>query len=173
MESNNSSALSILFVCHGNICRSPAAEGALRHLIKSLGFENRVRVDSAGTSAYHIGEIPHPDTRKAAAEAGIKLEHRARQFTAFDLERFDYILAMDRHNYEDVLAAASSKEEQDRIYMYRKFDPEVEGSRIPDVPDPYYGGFAGFREVQSIVERTSESILEWLRAMEPVAQQRK
>ncbi|HBS06756.1 MAG TPA: protein tyrosine phosphatase [Leptospiraceae bacterium] len=167
---SNSGALSILFVCHGNICRSPAAEGALRHLIRKQGFDSRVKVDSAGTSAYHIGEIPHPDTRKAAAEAGIKLEHRARQFTAFDLERFDYILAMDRHNYEDVLASASSDEERSRIFMYRKFDPEVEGSRIPDVPDPYYGGFAGFREVQSIVHRTSESILEWLRSLEPAVQ---
>ncbi|MBI38082.1 MAG: protein tyrosine phosphatase [Leptospiraceae bacterium] len=170
MESSNSGALSILFVCHGNICRSPAAEGALRSLIRKQGFDGRVKVDSAGTSAYHIGEIPHPDTRKAAAEAGIKLEHRARQFTAFDLERFDYILAMDRHNYEDVLAVTSSEEERSRVFMYRKFDPEVEDSRIPDVPDPYYGGFAGFREVQSIVQRTSESILEWLRSMEPAAQ---
>ena len=163
-------AVSVLFVCHGNICRSPAAEGALRNQIKKQGLSGHIKVDSCGTSAYHIGEIPHPDTRKAAAEAGIKLEHRARQFTPFDLERFDFILAMDRHNYEDVLAATSSEEERSRVFMYRKFDPEVDGTRIPDVPDPYYGGFAGFREVQSIVERTSESILEWIRSKEPAAQ---
>ena len=167
---NNSGSTSILFVCHGNICRSPAAEGAFRNLIKDRGYSGRFYVDSAGTSAYHIGEIPHPDTRKAASEAGIKLDHRARQFTAFDLERFDFILAMDRHNYEDVLAATSNEEERSRIFLYRKFDPEVEGSRIPDVPDPYYGGFQGFRDVQKIVARTSESLLDWILDREPAGQ---
>ncbi|MCB1165067.1 MAG: low molecular weight phosphotyrosine protein phosphatase [Leptospiraceae bacterium] len=166
--STNGDKTSILFVCHGNICRSPAAEGAFRHLIRKYGVSDEFYVDSAGTSAYHIGEIPHPDTRKAASEAGIKLEHRARQYTAFDLERFDYVLAMDRHNYEDILASTGSEEEKNRVFLYRKFDPEVEGARIPDVPDPYYGGYAGFREVQRIVGRTSESLLEWIRARQPV-----
>lgn len=171
MVKSNPESISILFVCHGNICRSPAAEGALKSLIQKQGYAGRIQVDSAGTSSYHIGEIPHPDTRKAAQEQGIKLDHRARQFNEFDLERFDYILAMDRHNYEDVLSATSSEEERSRVFMYREFDPEVQGSRTPDVPDPYYGGFNGFREVQKIVARTSDQILEWLLSRIPVGQQ--
>ncbi|MFN3603660.1 MAG: low molecular weight protein-tyrosine-phosphatase [Leptonema sp. (in: bacteria)] len=155
--------IKVLFVCHGNICRSPAAEGTFKKLLQDRNLENYFLVDSAGVSSYHIGEKPHPLTIKAAMEKGIVLNHVARKFTKEDLEKFDYIFAMDRYNYEDIMSYVSDPKYKDKIFLFRKFDPEVKDKQsILDVPDPYYGGYEGFREVQRIISRTSESLLEYL-----------
>lgn len=154
--------ISLLFVCHGNICRSPAAEGTFKHLIKERGLESRFIVDSAGTSSFHVGERPHPDTRKAAREKGIVLESLARPFELEDFERFDWIFAMDQKNLKDLLSMARSESERKKVVLFRTFDPQRESDPDLDVPDPYYGGYAGFQEVQRIVMRTAESILDFI-----------
>lgn len=155
--------LRILFVCHGNICRSPAAEAAFLHAIEMKGLQDRFVVDSAGTSSFHIGERPHPDTRRAAQERGIALNHHARQFREDDFERFDWILAMDTKNLHFLQNLARSPAHREKLALFRAFDPEKNRSgSAPDVPDPYYGGYSGFQEVQDIVTRTSEQLLSHL-----------
>ncbi|GIX41414.1 MAG: protein-tyrosine-phosphatase [Leptospiraceae bacterium] len=153
----------ILFVCHGNICRSPAAQGTLEKLIKDKGLENYIEVDSAGTSSYHVGEKPHAYTRKAAEEYGITINHIARQFKPEDFDTFDYIFAMDHYNYEDILRLAKKPEHQKKVHLFREFDPAItDKNHIPDVPDPYYGGYNGFQEVQKIILRTAENLLNYI-----------
>jgi protein-tyrosine phosphatase len=151
-------APSILFVCLGNICRSPTAEGGFRHVAARAGLE--VTIDSAGTAAYHAGELPDPRTRKAAEARGIVLRHRARQVVVADFARFDWVLAMDRANREDLVARAPGAL-HGKVRLFRSFDPTApEGA---EVPDPYYGGADGFEEVLDQCERASEGLLEFLR----------
>lgn len=155
--------ISVLFVCHGNICRSPAAEGTFRKLLKDKGLEDYFYVDSAGISSYHTGEDPHPNTVKAAKEFGIILQHKARQFHYSDFEKFDYIITMDHYNYADVLRLMRSGEHKKKVYLFREFDPEVKDTQsIPDVPDPYYSGYSKFLEVQKIILRTAERLLDFI-----------
>lgn len=150
--------ISVLFVCLGNICRSPAAEGAFLHLLEEKNLLGSFQVDSAGTGDWHTGELPHEMTRKVAESRGIRLIHKARQFKTEDTKLFDYIIAMDDSNYRTILRAAS-EEDKEKIMKFRKFDPTVNGE--PDVPDPFYGGVSGFEHVQDIVERCSENFLKW------------
>lgn len=145
--------ISVLFVCLGNICRSPAAEGAFTHLVKTLGKKELFHIDSSGTGDYHIGDLPHATTRKIASEHGIDLVHRARQFNPADFERFDFILVMDDSNYANVIAQARTAADREKVFKFRHFDPDVENA--PDVPDPYFGGIDGFKQVQEIVSRTA------------------
>lgn len=155
--------LKILFVCHGNICRSPAAQGTLEKLIKDKNLQHLIEVDSAGTSSYHVGEKPHKFTRKAAEEHNIEIHHIARQFTTRDFDEFDYIFAMDHYNYEDILRMAKTQEHRKKVKLFREFDPAVLNENyIPDVPDPYYGDYSGFQEVQKIILRTAENLLSYL-----------
>lgn len=156
-----SAKVRVLFVCLGNICRSPAAEGTFRHLVDQSGLADRFDIDSAGTAAYHTGEPPNAHSTRVAAGRGISLGGRARQFTRADFKRFDYILAMDRSNYGDMLALAHAPEERERVIMFRKFDPEP-AQPERDVPDPYYGGLAGFENVQDILLAAGENLLQWL-----------
>ncbi|MCB1160776.1 MAG: low molecular weight phosphotyrosine protein phosphatase [Leptospiraceae bacterium] len=150
----------VLFVCLGNICRSPAAEGAFTDLVQKSKLESKFIIDSAGTGEWHIGELSHPNTRKTAKKRGIELIHRARLFTRDDFDKFDYILAMDSSNLSNILAMARNEEDKKKVFKFRRFDPEVEGE--PDVPDPYYGGLQGFSNVQEICERTSKGLLDWI-----------
>jgi protein-tyrosine phosphatase len=159
---NGKEPLRVLFVCHGNICRSPAAEGAFKHLIRERGLQSRFIVDSAGTSSFHVGERPHPDTRRAAREMGIELDSLARQFRVEDFDRFDWIFAMDHNNLSDLLSMARNDADRKKVMLFRTFDPQRESDPVPDVPDPYYGGYSGFREVQQIVMRTAEKLLDFL-----------
>lgn len=152
----------LLFVCHGNICRSPAAEGAFLHLLKERGLAGEFIIDSAGTSGYHAGEQPHPDTRRAARARGIELQHRSRIVTTEDFQTFDLLLAMDHENYENLLHMAPEQSLTEKVVLFRRFDPLVKGETVPGVPDPYYGGFAGFENVQRIVERTAAGLLDHL-----------
>ncbi|MCX7997920.1 MAG: low molecular weight phosphotyrosine protein phosphatase [Leptospiraceae bacterium] len=157
--------IGVLFVCLGNICRSPAAEGAFRHLVEERELKEFFHIDSCGTASYHIGELPHELTQKVARERGIILTHRARQFKREDFEKFDYILAMDESNYKHILYMAKTEEQKQKVHKFRKFDPAVSGQ--PDVPDPYYGSVAGFEHVQDIVMRTSAGFLDYLLEKHP------
>jgi len=146
--------VSVLFVCLGNICRSPTAEGVFRHLVETEGLAGDIRTDSAGTGSWHIGQPPDGRAQGAARKRGIDIgDLRARQAKAYDFERFDYVLAMDSSNYRD-LASMCPRDRRDRLHMFLDFAPEV-GKR--DVPDPYYEG--GFDAVFDMVETASRGLL--------------
>ena len=143
----------VLFVCLGNICRSPLGEGVFRHLADELGVP--VEADSAGTAAYHAGESPDPRSSAVAAKNGISLAgQRARKVRVTDFHRFDLILAMDQANLRD-LESVRPADATARLVRFRSYDPEGEG----DVPDPYYGGPGGFDTVFAMVERTCRALL--------------
>jgi protein-tyrosine phosphatase len=149
---------SILFVCLGNICRSPLAEGVFLALADEEGTAHRFRVDSAGTGSWHIGEPPDARAVSVARARGIRLDGRARRITEHDLDDFDWIIAMDRSNRSAIRALVPPRSRA-RIHLLREFDP-VPGD--PDVPDPYYGGPGGFEEVFDIVDRCCRKLLEHL-----------
>jgi protein-tyrosine phosphatase len=151
----------VLFVCLGNICRSPAAEGAFQHLIELNELEEFFHVDSCGTGNYHIGELPHETTLKVAESRGITLNHKCRQFITKDFERFDYIFVMDKNNYSNVVRLAENQEQIEKVIKFRKFDPHCKGEP-PDVPDPYSNPISSFEYVQDIVERCSAALLRHL-----------
>jgi protein-tyrosine phosphatase len=150
----------VLMVCWGNICRSPTAEGVLRQKVQARGLQDRVEVDSAGTSAEHAGE---PPDRRAQAEArarGIELSDiRSRKVQRADFERFDLLLAADRVN-EQRLRAAAPEHHQHKVRRLTEFGPDAEA--WPEVPDPYYGGADGFSEVFDLVERACDGLLDHL-----------
>lgn len=147
-------SLSVLFVCMGNICRSPAAEGVLRHLAGQAGLE--IEIDSAGTIGYHAGDPADARMRSAATQRGYELTSRARQVTSRDLSRFGLVIAMDRANYGDLLRLAEPP--GSNIRMLSDFLPE--GEDWPrDVPDPYYGKDDGFGFVLDMLEAACPAIL--------------
>lgn len=149
--------IKILFVCMGNICRSPTAEGAFSKLVAERGLKDRVSVDSAGTHAYHIGEPPDARSVRAAAARGIDLSRqRARRVTAQDFHQFDYVLAMDSDNYNH-LAALCPEGSENKLRLFLSFAPHLE---IRDVPDPYYGGATGFERVLDMVETAARGLLD-------------
>lgn len=152
--------IKVLFICMGNICRSPTAEGVFRKHLQQHNLESRVQVDSAGTHGYHVGESPDPRTLRAAAERGYDLsELRARKVAPDDMEYFDLILAMDRRNLEG-LRTICLPERQHRIKLFmhyaRNFDED-------EVPDPYYGLGYGFDVVLDMVEDASLGLIESLK----------
>ena len=147
----------ILFVCLGNICRSPTAEGVMRGLVREAGLDGQIEVESAGTAGYHVGDPPDPRSVAAAAERGVDLDSRARQVSEADFNGFDLVVAMDRSNYEELRALAPDDESEERVRLLREFDPRSDGL---DVPDPYYGGADGFEEVLDIVARSCAALLE-------------
>jgi len=149
--------IGVLFVCLGNICRSPLAEGVFRKLVADAGMQDRFRIDSAGTSSYHLGEAPDPRTAAVAARRGVAMEHTARRVRPIDLERFDYVLAMDTDNLERVEALADGRGDRPWIGLLREFDPAAPPGA--EVPDPYYGGERGFDNVQDMVERACHGLL--------------
>ncbi len=153
----------ILFVCLGNICRSPTAEGMMRHVLREEGLSDRVEVESAGTAAYHAGEAPDARAAAAARERGVELAGAARQVTHEDFERFDLIVAMDAENLADLDALVPDDEVRGRIRLLREFDPDSDGTGDLDVPDPYYGGPQGFDDVLDLVEAACRGLLDELR----------
>jgi len=143
----------------GNICRSPTAEGMFRHLAAEAGIAQSIEVDSAGTHAYHVNEPPDRRAQAAAERRGITLSDiRARRVQAEDFERFDYIIAMDRDNLELLIDQADAQHHH-KIRLFLEFS----SSREDEVPDPYYGGAAGFERVLDLVEDASRGLLEMLR----------
>lgn len=155
--------IGVLFVCLGNICRSPAAEGNFRYFLEKENILPLFDVDSAGTSAYHAGEPANSKMRSAAARDGVELNSISRQLEPADFRRFDYILAMDHENYRDIMGMAHSDADRKKVILFRRFDPQNNEERIPDVPDPYYGGISGFERVQEMMFRTSAEFVSWLK----------
>jgi len=152
--------ISVLMVCMGNICRSPTAEGVFRYVVEEAGFADRFLIDSAGTHAYHVGEPADRRARQAAERRGISLEGiAARRVRDEDFAGFDYIVAMDQLNHVTLVDQADT-EYHDKIRLFLEFSSGYEG----DVPDPYYGGSAGFERVLDLVEEASRGLLETLRS---------
>lgn len=150
----------VLFVCMGNICRSPTAQGVFENLIIREGLQDYIHVDSAGTHAYHIGEPPDPRSQQAASRRGIDLSvQRARKVRPEDFLEFDYVLAMDRSNYE-ILKDICHPDYEDRLRLLLEFAPHT---GTADVPDPYYGGAQGFERVLDLIEEASAGLLAELR----------
>ena len=146
----------VLFVCLGNICRSPTAEGVMRRLIEENGLEDEIEIDSAGTGGWHLGAPPDTRATEAAARRGTTLTGAARRFDpAMDFDRFDLILAMDAENKRDLLALAPDDAARRKVRMFLPGDE--------DVPDPYYGGDDGFDHVLDLVEDAAARLLEELR----------
>jgi protein-tyrosine phosphatase len=149
---------SILFVCLGNIVRSPLAEHLFRELALSTPGLELIEVDSAGTSSYHLGEPPDSRMRSTAARHGLKYSGRARRVTQADIESFDLIIAMDQSNYADLRAMFNSPDDHTKLHLLREFDPE-KGHNLA-VPDPYYGGEDGFERTYQIVERSVRGLIQ-------------
>jgi protein-tyrosine phosphatase len=153
----------LLFVCMGNICRSPTAEGVMRALLREQGLEDVVEVDSAGTGAWHVGDPPDARATAAARARGIMLEGAARAVTRADFTDYDLILAADRRNLRD-LAGIVPPEARSRVHLLRQYDPASDGAPDLDVPDPYYGGDDGFEHVLDLVDAACRGLLDRLRA---------
>lgn len=154
----------ILFVCLGNIVRSPLGEALFRHHVQEADLGDKYEVDSAGTGAYHVGESPDSRMRQVAAEKGLEYSGRARQAKPTDFDEFDLIIAMDSSNRNNLVRMTKSSDQQAKIYLMRAFDSESE----PDdsVPDPYYGGIEGFHNTYAIVKRSVKGLLTTLEAGE-------
>jgi protein-tyrosine phosphatase len=176
----------ILFVCMGNICRSPTAEATMRALVRQAGLEREIELDSAGTGSWHVGEPPDRRARAAAKARGLELEGAAREVTPEDFHNFDLLLAMDRFNLDALRMLAPDNAACEKVRLLREFDPanvrhparapdpyservslaDMEALSELDVPDPYYGGKHGFEEVLDLVAAACEGLLEHLRAGE-------
>jgi protein-tyrosine phosphatase len=150
----------ILFVCMGNICRSPTAHGVFRDMVVKADLPELVEIDSAGTHAYHVGEGPDRRAQAAARSRGIDLSDlRARKVVAADFSAFDYIVAMDQDNYH-ALSGLCPDGQFEKIHLFMDFAPHM---RTREVPDPYYGGDSGFDRVFDLVEAASRGLLEEIR----------
>jgi protein-tyrosine phosphatase len=166
--------LRVLFVCLGNICRSPTAEGLMRAKVREAGLQERVALDSAGTGSWHVGEPPDPRAAQAARARGVELESVARQVGPEDFREFDLILAMDEENLRALERLAPDRQAREKLRLLREFEMpplraedgariDAEGARRLDVPDPYYGGSDGFERVLAILEACCSGLLEELR----------
>jgi len=153
--------IGVCFVCLGNICRSPTAEGVMQKLVEQARLEGRFHIDSAGTGAYHAGERADARSRREAQRRGLELTSIARQFERGDFTRFDYVIAMDSQNLRE-LRALGGDAHHDRIHLLRSFDP-ASGADL-DVPDPYYGAGDGFARVFDICMAGCEGLLDHIRA---------
>jgi len=157
---NSKRNISVLFVCMGNICRSPTAQGVFERLVEEHNLSRSIEIDSAGTHAYHIGERPDERASAAAMNRGVDLSsQQARRVSPDDFERFDYVLAMDNDNYEILVASCPSGLES-RLRLFMDFSPDLE---TREVPDPYYGGGSGFERVLDLIEQASEGLLTEIR----------
>jgi protein-tyrosine phosphatase len=156
-----STRVRICFVCLGNICRSPTAEGIMVHLLAQHALADYFEIESAGTAAYHVGERPDRRTLRTAAARGVDLPSCARAFEAHDFARFDYVIAMDSSNRDALLKLAPTAEDRKKVHLLRSFDRQADAS---DVPDPYFGGDGGFEYVFDVCESACLGLLAELRA---------
>lgn len=147
--------MKVLFVCLGNICRSPTAEGVFRHKVREAGLEDRIEIDSAGTGDWHVGKVPDARTRAAALRRGYDLSSlRARQVSVADFSRYDLVLAMDNANLRDLKRLRGSTGKAELDLFLRRYELEID-----EVPDPYHGGEDGFEQVLDLVERACDGLL--------------
>jgi len=146
----------ILFVCLGNICRSPAAEGIMNEFVKNSGMEDRIEVDSAGTSGYHIGELPDSRMRRHGEKRGYKFDSRSRKFMVADFDNFDLILAMDDSNYSHIMNLSPDIESQNKVHRMVEYSRKYKHDHIPD---PYYSGSDGFELVLDLLEDACQGLL--------------
>ena len=151
----------VLFVCLGNICRSPLAEAIFVHKIRELGLAGELVADSCGTANYHIGDMPDPRTIRNAFKNGILMSHLGRQLSAKDLEAFDLILAMDQSNLANIKRLGNASQHFHKISLMRSYDPI--GKNL-DVPDPYHGDEKDFQEVFEILDRSTDQLIAQLRS---------
>lgn len=147
----------VLFVCLGNICRSPAGEGILKKMIKEQGLDDHISVDSAGTSGYHDGELPDPRMRQHGARRGYKFDSISRRFTRNDFDNFDIILAMDDSNYHNIMRLAPDLDSEKKVFRMVEFSQKYGHDHIPD---PYYSGSEGFELVLDLLEDANEGLLD-------------
>lgn len=158
-----SASTRVLAVCLGNICRSPVAEAALREAAEDAGLD--VDVDSAGTGAWHVGNPPDDRMRAAGRAAGLAVAGSARTVIVDDLQSFDLVLAMDRDNLAELRRMAADTDATATIRLFRSFDPDLDPEVDDlDVPDPYYGGDDGFRDVVAMVRPAAAGVMDWVRA---------
>ncbi|OQX29545.1 MAG: hypothetical protein B0D92_03175 [Spirochaeta sp. LUC14_002_19_P3] len=146
----------VMFICTGNICRSPLAHAVMEQLVKEQGLEKSVSVDSSGTDAWHSGEMTDSRMRTTAARHGVKVHHRAQRLSAADFAKFNLLLVMDSQNYRNAVSLAKTPQERDKVKMFREFDPQGTG----DVPDPWYGDMTDFETVWTMVDRTCRALLD-------------
>jgi protein-tyrosine phosphatase len=155
----------VCFVCLGNICRSPTAEAVMKHLVRQAGLERAIHIESAGTGDWHVGETRDQRSLATGAARGIPLSGRAQQFTAADFARFDYVVAMDSSNRDNLLKMAPDAAARAKVSMLRAHeqDEAAAGGDAADVPDPYYGGSHGFEDVFDICQTACAGFLARLR----------
>ncbi|PMD96148.1 protein tyrosine phosphatase [Siphonobacter sp. BAB-5405] len=160
--------INVLFVCLGNICRSPLAEALFKKAVQERGLSDQIYCDSAATSTYEIGNRPDHRTRRNAESHGLQLDHRAKQLRKSDFVDFDYIIGMDDSNFDNIQAMShqfsGAYPRHEQVFLLRKFDPLVDTSSmtIPSLPDPYYEADEAFEEVYQIAERSTKKLLDWI-----------
>jgi protein-tyrosine phosphatase len=157
----------VCFVCLGNICRSPTAEGIMRKLVEDAGLEDAIGIASAGTGAWHVGDKADPRSRETAERRGVLLTSRAQKFETPDFDRFDYVLAMDAENLAHLQQMDRSSKARAEVSLLRRFEPG--DARDENVPDPYYGGDGGFDRVFDICHASCQGLLDHIVARHELA----